>query len=416
MTVNRIDIIRPDAPKLADYGAYDVGVRTLMLVDENRVDVLSTQPGLPNVIYDRSLTVEVWYPAKLGPDQSRGGEYRTITRNPEISTTLVGQGVRDAAPNTALGKCPLVVISHGYPGNRFLMSHLAENLASKGFVTVSIDHRDSTYDDQQAVSSTLYNRPLDQRFVIQRMDELSQHEDSFLGGLVDASNTGVVGYSMGGYGLINNLGGGFSDVALLSPMAPPNELLAQHAARNPQYAEQLDPRIRAGFAIAPWGMESGVWLAQDLAGIRTPTFYVAGDNDTISGYEQGVRAIYKNAVNSERYLLTYQNAGHNAGAPYPAPREILDSPTGEGADHYLDPVWDNVRMNNVMNHFATAFFGLYLHADSSMSPYLDLSRSGAKTSDSSAQDMPAAGNWTGFPEGSAVGLSLEKLRRRTGAA
>ena len=320
MTVNRIDIIRPDAPKLADYGAYDVGVRTLMLVDENRVDVLSTQPGLPNVIYDRSLTVEVWYPAKLGPDQSRGGEYRTITRNPEISITLVGQGVRDAAPNTALGKCPLVVISHGYPGNRFLMSHLAENLASKGFVTVSIDHRDSTYDDQQAVSSTLYNRPLDQRFVIQRMDELSQHEDSFLGGLVDASNTGVVGYSMGGYGLINNLGGGCSDVALLSPMAPPNELLAQHAARNPQYAEQLDPRIRAGFAIAPWGMESGVWLAQDLAGIRTPTFYVAGDNDTISGYERGVRAIYKNAVNSERYLLTYQNAGHNAGAPYPAPR------------------------------------------------------------------------------------------------
>jgi predicted dienelactone hydrolase len=403
--VNRINVIRPDAPNLAGYGDYHVGVRTLTLIDENRVDVLNTQQGQPNTLYDRSLTVEVWYPAALGREESPGGEYRTITRNPEISTTLFGQGVRDAAPNLTIGRCPLVVISHGYPGNRFLMSHLGENLASKGFVAVSIDHRDSTYDDQQAVSSTLYNRSLDQRAVIQRIDELSEDESSVLYGLVDASNTGVVGYSMGGFGLINNLGGGFSDVALSSPMAPPNELLAEHAARNPLYAEHLDPRIKAGFAIAPWGMESGVWLAEDLAGITTPTFYVAGDNDTISGYERGVRAIYDNAVNSDRYLLTYQNAGHNAGAPYPVPWEILDSPTGEGADHYMDPVWDNVRMNNVLNHFATAFFRLYLNADSSMSKYLDLSQEGVN-----ATNAPP-GDWSGFPQGSTVGLTLEKLLR-----
>jgi predicted dienelactone hydrolase len=54
-----------------------------------------------------------------------------------------------------------VIISHGYPGNRFLMSHIGENLASKGFVCVSIDHKDSTYDDQKAFASTLYNRPFD---------------------------------------------------------------------------------------------------------------------------------------------------------------------------------------------------------------------------------------------------------------
>ena len=59
-----------------------------------------------------------------------------------------------------------MIISHGYPGNRYLMSHLGENLASKGFVTVSIDHKDSTYDDQKAFASTLYNRPFDQLFVL----------------------------------------------------------------------------------------------------------------------------------------------------------------------------------------------------------------------------------------------------------
>ena len=321
--VNRIDIIRPDAPSLAAYGDFDIGVRTLTLTDAGRVDVLNTQRGAEATIYDRSLTIEVWYPAQLTSGQSRGGEYRAITRNPEITATLSGQAVRDAAPDTSVGAFPLVVISHGYPGNRYLMSHLGENLASKGYVAVSIDHKDSTYDDAQAFSSTLYNRPLDQRFVIESMAQHSADAGSFLAGMLDANNTGVVGYSMGGYGLVNNLGGGYSDEIVPSFMSPPNELLALHATGNPNYRDNLDLRIKAGFAIAPWGMERGFWREQDLAGIEVPTFYLAGDNDTVAGYENGVRAIYEAAVNSDRYLLTYKNAGHNAGAPYPVPREIL---------------------------------------------------------------------------------------------
>jgi hypothetical protein len=133
--VNRIDIVRPDAPSLAAYGEYDIGVRTLTLVDTDRVDVLSTRPGGKNAMYDRSLTVEVWYPARLVDGQLRGGEYRAIARNPAIVATLYGQAVRDANPQTNAGAFPLVVISHGYPGNRYLMSHLGENLASKGFVS-----------------------------------------------------------------------------------------------------------------------------------------------------------------------------------------------------------------------------------------------------------------------------------------
>ena len=411
--VNRIDIIRPDAPSLAAYGEYDIGVRTLTLVDAGRVDVLSTQPGAGNATYDRSLTVEVWYPAQLNDGQSPGGEYRAIARNPEITATLFGQAVRDAQPKTGAGVFPLVVISHGYPGDRYLMSHLGENLASKGYVTVSIDHTDSTYDDQQAFSSTLYNRPLDQRFVIERIAELSGDTESVLFGLVDADNTGVVGYSMGGYGLVNNLGGGYSDDVAASYMAPPNRLLAEHTTGNPKFRSNLDPRIKAGFAIAPWGMTNGVWRQQDLAGIQTPTFYLAGDKDTVSGYENGVRAIYEGAINSDRFLLTFKNAAHNAGAPYPVPHEILNSPTAEGADHYMDPVWDTVRMNNVMGHFATAYFNYYLKGDVSMLSFLDVHPDGAKAvyaiENGSAEKTH--NYWPGFAEGTAVGLKLEKLER-----
>jgi len=412
--VNRIDIIRPDAPSLAAYGDYDIGVRTIVVTDSGRVDVLNTQRGSEVAIYDRSLTVEVWYPAQLASGQSRGGEYLAITRNPEITARLSGQAVRDAVPDTSAGAFPLVVISHGYPGNRYLMSHLGENLASKGYVAVSIDHKDSTYDDAQAFSSTLYNRPLDQRFVIDSMAQLAVNPDSFLAGMLDANKTGVVGYSMGGYGLVNNLGGGYSDEIVPSFMSPPNELLSLHATGNPDYRNNLDSRIKAGFAIAPWGMESGFWREQDLTGIRVPTFYLAGDNDTVAGYQNGVRAIYEAAINSDRYLLTYKNAGHNAGAPYPVPREILDSETGEGASHYTDPVWDSVRMNNVMNHFVTAYFNYHLKGDATMLEYLDVYPDGAAAIYSVRNGVPSDEHsyWPGFEEGSAVGLKLEKLTRR----
>lgn len=411
--INRIDIIRPDAPALAEYGEYNVGVRTLTLVDEGRVDILNTERGGDVPIYDRSLTVEVWYPANLASGQERGGQYQAITRNPAITATLYGRAVRDADPDPSVSDLPLVVISHGYPGNRYLMSHLGENLASKGFVTVSIDHTDSTYDDAQAFQSTLYNRPLDQRFVIESMSRLAADESSFLLGLLDANNTGVLGYSMGGYGLVNNLGGGYSDDIVGSFMAPPNGLLDAHATGNAEYRAKLDSRIRAGFAVAPWGMERGFWREQDLAGIEVPTFYLAGSNDTVAGYENGVRAIYKAAVNSDRYLLTFKNAGHNAGAPYPVPREIIDSETGEGAGHYTDPVWDTVRMNNIMDHFATAYFSYHLKDDEGMLKYLDVVADGAEAIYHMNNGVPEKDHnyWPGFEENSAVGLKLEHLAK-----
>src|SRR5207245_4638298 len=141
---NRIDVVTPAAPELAAYGSFAIGVRTLQITDRNRPDILNIKEGGPILRYDRTLTLEIWYPATLAAGQKPGGDYRAITRDPTIGATLHGQAVRDARPMTGT-RFPLVIISHGYPGNRFLMSHLAENLASKGFVAVSIDHKDSTY-------------------------------------------------------------------------------------------------------------------------------------------------------------------------------------------------------------------------------------------------------------------------------
>jgi predicted dienelactone hydrolase len=398
---NRIDLIAPLAPELAKIGPYTTGIRTIQATDHNRIDILKTGEGAPAVRSDRTLTLEVWYPARLAPGQQPGGRHRVITRDPDVTAILYGRAVRDAAPVTTDGGFPLVIVSHGYPGNRFLMSHVGENLSTKGFVVVAIDHKDSTYDDQQAFASTLYNRPLDQLFVLDEMSRLgAPGSGSFLSGVVDAAHTGIVGYSMGGYGLVNVIGGGFSEAAVTANGAPPNRLLAERAASNPGYVSTIDARIKAAIAVAPWGMQAGFWDAEGLSGITTPVLFVAGSADSVAGYERGTRAIFEEAVNADRYLLTFVNAGHNAGAPIPPPIESYtysETLKSYAFLHYADAVWDNVRMNNILDHFATAYFDMLLKGQEDKRSYL--------------QTLPGA-DLKGFRSGTAVGLRLEHLGAR----
>lgn len=409
---NRIDVVTPAAPELAAYGNQAVGVRTLTAVDRDRPDILNTQEGGPTARYDRRFVLEVWYPATLAPGQSAGGSFRTITRDPSIAVTLHGQAVRDAPPAGDGGPFPLVIVSHGYPGDRYLMSHLCENLASKGFIVASIDHPDSTYDDQQAFASTLYNRPFDQLFVLDEMTRLAQPgSGSFLSGRLDPTRTGIVGYSMGGYGVVNVIGGGYSEASLTMRAAPPNRLLSERAASNPAYQRSIDPRIKAAIAIGPWGMQLGLWEAAGLAGIRTPLLVVAGSVDSVSGYERGSRAVFEGAVNAERHLLTFLNANHNAAAPHPAPTEVLGSASAYG--HYADAVWDTVRMNNILQHFATAFFDRHLKGDAAKAAYFDVVPKGSDAVyavDREGRQQPTHTYWKGFKRGTAVGLVLEGRR------
>lgn len=410
-TENRIDLVRPDAPELAAPGPFEVGVRTLEFVHEDQLDVVNAVEGEEPSTYDRPLTVEVWYPAELPAGTAARGEYTVMTRDGTTQATLIGRAVRDVEADLANAPYPLVILSHGYPGNRFLLSHLGENLASKGYVVVSTDHTDSTYSDQAAFASTLLNRPLDQLFVLNEVARLSQEGgDSFLSGLVNADTTGIIGYSMGGYGVVNLLGGGFTEASIDFSYAPPNDALAQRVMGNEAYPEGADERIKAAIAIAPWGMNTGFWDAEGLAGIETPVMFMAGSVDDVAGYENGTKAIFEGAVNAERYLLTFEDANHNAAAPIPAPQEVWDNGT---FGHYADAVWDTVRMNNIAQHFATAFFDSYLKGDEGMAEYLDIienSEDGVWSVDDAGAFTEEHTYWRGFPERTAVGLSLAHKR------
>jgi hypothetical protein len=219
---------------------------------------------------------------------------------------------------------------------------------------------------------------------------------------------------MGGYGVVNVVGGGFSKASETFSAAPPNRMLAERGAANPAYQSGIDARVKAAIAIGPWGMPEGYWDLDGLKGIRTPVMFVAGSVDETSGYERGTRAIFTGAVNADRYLLTFVNAGHNAAGPMPAPTDVyMANAAGQRQvpfAHYADPVWDTTRMNNILQHFATAFFGLHLRGDAGKRAYLDVVPNGKDAVWSvDAEGRPDAGHtyWKGFKRGTAVGLVLE---------
>lgn len=411
MADNRIDTIRPDAPELAAHGEYAVGVRTVQLVNPDQIDILNVKDGeLPRA--DRKLTVELFYPAVAGAEPTPLSAYM---RDGQTQLQLHGVSARDV--ESLPGPHPLAIISHGYPGNRFLLSHLAENLASKGYVVASIDHTDSTYRDKAAFGSTLVNRPLDQLFTLNELARQSAAADGPLAGLIDAERTLLVGYSMGGYGAVISAGGGVTTAATELPWGAPDGTLSVHVAGSESHQALFDQRIAAVVAIAPWGMERGFWDETGLAGVSIPTLYVAGSEDDVSGYENGVRAMWQQSSGTDRHLLTFDNANHNAAAPYPAPAESMQMNEELGFapfDHYADAVWDTARMNNILQHFVTAFAAVHVLQDADYQPYLQLlplANDGVWAIGEDGVVKPEHSYWHGFANRTAKGLRMEFLKR-----
>jgi len=391
----------PDAPELSARGEHTIGVRTLNLVNKNQIDILNSKEG-KDALYDRPLTAEVWYPANVPDGKAATVVYEEVmgTRGdslrPLIPFTFKGRALRDAKPDASKGAFPLVVISHGYVGSRYIMSYLAENLASKGYVVVTIDHTDSTFKDANAFQSTLLNRAKDIKFVLNEMARMGGADSKdLLSGLIDSDNTGIVGYSMGGYGVLNVGGAGYSDGAagFFAQMTGGSKAIKTLVASNTDYQNSIDPRIKAVVAFAPWGMERGVWDAEGLKGLKKPTLFIAGSQDDISGYEKGIKAIYMGAINADRYLLTYENARHNV-APNPPPVDALAP--GLHIDEYYryaDSSWDQRKINNVNQHFVSAFLGTHLKGEDN-SKFLDIPEN------SNEKD------WPGFKPRSSTGMEL----------
>jgi predicted dienelactone hydrolase len=385
-----------DAPELAPRGAYAVGVRTVDVKNPGQIDILKFDKTTGKApVYDRPLALEIWYPATI----PAGKQERTVYEMglpgdaPASSTEpktveVLGKALRDAPP--VRGKAfPLVIVSHGYPGSRFFLSYLTENLASKGYVVVAIDHTDSVTGAVKAFQSTLLNRASDQLFTIGAVEEMAKRSDNFLNGIVDDSRVAIVGYSMGGYGALASGGAAYSKKSMAAGFVPGGYFDAWTEG-SPTYSAKLRKEVKAIVAIAPWGQQPpyNMWDATGLAGIKLPLLVIAGDQDDVADFPNGIKPIFEKAVNSDRCMLVYENARHNVGGN-PAPPEMLSSFVTR--EFFEEPVWRKDRITAINQHFITAFLDLNLKGDESRRAYLHV-----------APEKSNEGKWP-LPRGESVG-------------
>ena len=132
---------------------------------------------------------------------------------------------------------------------------------------------------------------------------------------------------------------------------------------------EVPASLKAIVAIAPWGAAPPVeaWEANAVKDFKLPSLFIVGDNDDVSGYEQGVKKLYNWATNSNRCMVTYQNARHNVGGN-PAPANVpLDF---QGRESFEEPVWRKDRITAINQHFITAFLDFNLKSDESKAAFL----------------------------------------------
>jgi predicted dienelactone hydrolase len=398
-----------DAPELARLGDQGVGYRTVTLVDESAVDVLATDPE-SGVAPKRSrrLGVELWYPATVAAGAAPVTYSGSLTAEPPAAPTKFtrpGIAVRDASP--VPGRFPLVLVSHGYDNDAIALSWLTENLASKGYVVAAIRHADPPITDPAGFPGPALRRPLDIAFVARNLAGALGEAPG-----VDLSRVALIGYSMGGYGVLT-AGGGELDPA--SPLAGivPGGLLKPYARGGAECDAVRVAGVKAVVALAPAGGELQAWGADGLRGITAPLLLISGDRDGSVDYASGARAFFDLATASNRYLLTFLNGGHHIGLG-PAPVEMRDRLWDQ--DWFEDAVWSAPRIVGINLHFITAFLDRYLKDDASRAAYLD----GLTPRSNDGVWAPSAGEaygsyspgaagitvWKGFQRGQAEGLEL----------
>ncbi|MEV6767599.1 hypothetical protein AB0N05_03105 [Nocardia sp. NPDC051030] len=212
-------------------GQSPVGTTTLHLVDQGRTDPFQTDRA-------RELMVSVFYPASEVDRHPRARYLSTqlmTDLDKSIGVQLPGVFTNSYtdAPALAGASYPVVLYSPGAGVSRLFGTGLAEDLASRGFVVVTMD---PTYETSPGVEfpggrivqpapqpdgfttelRTKYidTRLLDSGFVLDSLTRLASGENPDaehralpvgLGGALDLNRIGTVGHSSGGYVAVESM-------------------------------------------------------------------------------------------------------------------------------------------------------------------------------------------------------------------
>lgn len=234
---------------------------------------------------------------------------------------------------------PLVVISHGVASDRYAFIYLAEHLASHGFAVAVLEHPGSNAERFQLYFAGLagppeaqefINRPLDVKFVLDRLQQLDK-TDPNLRGKLNFQQIGAIGHSFGGY-TVMALGGGKINFDKLRRDCNPNRtlnvsvFLQCRAFELPVANYPLqDDRIKAVMAINP--IDSSVLGEAGVSQIKVPTMLVAGSEDIFAPPIAEQIYPFTWLPNPNKYLVVIENATHFSAIAEPtANNNVLPVP------------------------------------------------------------------------------------------
>ena len=207
-------------------GTRMVGTQVMRLAESNRPDPFATDGR------QRELLVRFWYPATqhqtcrpaayVSPRARAYFSQLTGLPLPEVTTN----SCQDAA--VASGAHPVVLFTPGYTATFTDYTFLLEDLASRGYVVVSVDHtyeatavefpdgrlvtsavgshfNDSYRLDDQTLSLVLTTRQADLEFVVSELERVNAMPGGPFSGKLDTSRIGLMGHSLGGAATLTGL-------------------------------------------------------------------------------------------------------------------------------------------------------------------------------------------------------------------
>ena len=398
-----------DAPELAALGSHGVGVATVEFVQPDQQD--PTQGTDRPASADRHLPLRIWYPA----DRTRPGTtYHTALSGEDgVDVRFDLPGIATPGLAVAKGRFPLVILAHGYGNTPEVLSWLGENLASKGYLVVAPAFRDPPISIRTATarSGPIARRPLDITFVTAEAQRRARAGQGVFAA-ADPERTALIGYSMGGYGVLTAAG---------APLAPAvagltRGVLAPYVAGGARAADLKVANLKAVVALSPASRlgEASFWSGAGVAAVTAPTLFIVGGQDHVVGYDPGVRTLFETQLHALRYLLTFKEAAHSialVGAPPAMRHNFWD------LDSLEDAVWRKDRLLPIEAHFVTAFLDRYVKDNAGRAAYLD---GLAPDSDGGrwpngpvgrfagySPGPPAATVWKGFQPSRANGMTFE---------
>ncbi|PPT05490.1 Hypothetical protein CKA32_003867 [Geitlerinema sp. FC II] len=231
------------------------------------------------------------------PDLRQPGSYRY-----RVETLQLYDASRDRTfpvdvyipENFPYPRIPVAIISHGLGSHRAAFAHIAQQLASYGFVVAAPEHIGSNYTQQQdllrGATSEMFvvdefiDRPADISFVL---DELERRNDAEFDGRLQLDRVGVIGHSFGGYTALAVAGAVIDfenlerDCTYGVNAVNVSLLLQCRALELPQRDYDFhDPRVGAIVTANP--VNSSIFGAKGLASVGVPVLMAGGTLDPVT--------------------------------------------------------------------------------------------------------------------------------------